>query len=71
MGTLQSGEVYSVSAWASGLDMSLYAECYLWCTGGGQPPSVKGETDKDLIEALVGGIYLLFLRTLQLGSKAT
>ena len=46
-------------------------ECYFWCTGGGQPPSAKGETDKDLIEALVGGIYLLFLRTLQLGSKAT
>ena len=38
--------------------MSLYAECYFWCTGGGQPPSVKGETDKDLIDALVGGSYL-------------
>ena len=38
--------------------MSLYSECYFWCTGGGQPPSVKGETDKDLIDALVGGSYL-------------
>ena len=45
-------------------------ECYFWCTGGGQPPSVKGETDKDLIEALVGA-SLDEMRTFCCRSKAT
>ena len=55
-GSLEAGEVYSVSAWASGLDPWMHGDCYFWCTGGGQPPSVKGETDEDLIEALVSTI---------------
>ena len=59
-GTLESGGVYSVSAWSSGLDPSMHADCYFWCTGGGQPPSIKGETDKGLIEALVSTYKLVY-----------
>ena len=54
-GDLGSGEVYSVAAWSTGRDSSMRAECFFWCTGGGGPPSAKGETDRDLIEALVSG----------------